>query len=251
MDQNLLISGSLAVIPSLLLVLFFYVMDANPEPRSVLLMTFFLGILIVIPVLAVALPTLFLIVPMLALGDGLSADFSRSAGMAFLSAAAPEEFFKWLVLIYFCSRHHAFDEPMDGIVYGAVVSLGFATFENITYVLMAGENAFTLAIVRGLTAVPVHASLGAIMGYFVGQAHFAKSGKWFLYTLSLVVPIFFHGVYDLGAMALPATLDPATGSPMLTVLCLALVFGTLVLLIVTAITLVFRLRATQTVQPSS
>ena len=31
-------------------------------------------------------------------------------------------------------KRNEFNEPMDGLVYGVVVSLGFATYENYTYV---------------------------------------------------------------------------------------------------------------------
>jgi len=40
-----------AIIPSLLLCWYFYKRDLNPEPREVLIKTFFLGILIVLPVM--------------------------------------------------------------------------------------------------------------------------------------------------------------------------------------------------------
>jgi RsiW-degrading membrane proteinase PrsW (M82 family) len=92
--------------------------------------------------------------------------------MAFLSAAVPEEFFKWLIVVLYCARHKEFDEPMDGLVYGAVASLGFATFENVVYVWVSEvstQAGLQVALARGLTAVPMHASLGAIMGYFVGS----------------------------------------------------------------------------------
>ena len=56
-----------------------------------------------------------------------------------------------------------FDELMDGIVYGAVASLGFATLENIMYCIDGG---LSVVAIRALTAVPAHASFGAIMGYY-------------------------------------------------------------------------------------
>jgi RsiW-degrading membrane proteinase PrsW (M82 family) len=58
---------------------------------------------------------------------------------------------------------------MDGVVYGAVASLGFATLENILYVT---PNGFAVAAARAFTAVPGHALLGVIMGYYVGRAKF-------------------------------------------------------------------------------
>ena len=46
-----------------------------------------------------------------------------------------EEFFKWLILLLAIYRHVEFEDAYDGILYGASVSLGFATVENIIYLL--------------------------------------------------------------------------------------------------------------------
>jgi RsiW-degrading membrane proteinase PrsW (M82 family) len=183
--MHVLSSALLAILPALLLLHYFYKRDVHPEPRGVLFKTFLLGILAVIPVMVVALPAMWLAPvgwhPVLL---GLY--------MAFVCAAIPEEYFKFLVVTRYSARHPAFDEPMDGVVYGATASLGFATAENILYVLQGG---WTLAIARGLTAVPCHACLGAILGYFVGQARFRPhSGiaAWHGY----LVAVLLHGLYD-------------------------------------------------------
>ena len=39
-----------------------------------------------------------------------------------------------MVLVFYCTRKSAFDEPMDGIIYGVAVSLGYAAYENIAYI---------------------------------------------------------------------------------------------------------------------
>ena len=56
---------------------------------------------------------------------------------SFIRAAFVEEFFKACVIIFYCTRKTAFDEPMDGVIYGIAASLGFAAYENIDYVLSA------------------------------------------------------------------------------------------------------------------
>jgi RsiW-degrading membrane proteinase PrsW (M82 family) len=128
----------------------------------VLIKTFLLGILIVVPVIIVAWPLWLL---------NSRLDHPMLAGLytALLCAAVPEEFFKFLVITRYSARNPAFDEPMDGVVYGATASLGFATLENILYVVRGG---WMVAAARALTAVPCHACLGAILGYYVGQGRF-------------------------------------------------------------------------------
>lgn len=183
--------GVSAVTPSLLMMWYFHKRDVFPEPGKVLWATFGLGVLTVIPVLLVALPATFLVA-------ALPAPGLRALGAAFLTAAIPEELFKYLVLILYAARHREFDEPMDGIVYGVAASLGFATLENVLYV---ADGGLYVALLRAVSAVPGHAFLGAIMGYFVGQARFATIGRHRLMALGLIVPILCHGLYDFPLFA--------------------------------------------------
>ena len=53
---------------------------------------------------------------------------------SFIRAAFVEEIFKAIVIVFYCTRKSAFDEPMDGIIYGVAASLGFAAYENIHYI---------------------------------------------------------------------------------------------------------------------
>src|SRR5258706_14411394 len=118
---------SAALVPSFLLLGYFRARDLYPEPAKVLWTTFALGVLIVIPVLLLDWPLAQIVKQFHgAIPNGL-AD-------ALFTAALPEELLKFAVVVLFCARHKEFDEPMDGIVYGAVAALGFATFENIAYV---------------------------------------------------------------------------------------------------------------------
>jgi protease PrsW len=76
-----------------------------------------------------------------------------------------------------------------------MVSMGFATIENILYVAQGGIG---VAILRIFTAVPAHATFGVLMGYFVGLAKFKgmQTGPYLL--LGLITAILFHGAYDFG-----------------------------------------------------
>lgn len=191
MDPQLLFAT--AVTPSLLLLWFFHARDHHPEPRSVLLATFFLGVVIVIPVLAIA-------APFERFGAAIGDPYLRGVYRAFAVAAIPEELCKLAVVWFYCARHKAFDEPMDGLVYGAIASLGFATLENLLYVAQGGTS---VALLRAFTAVPSHAFWGVIMGYYVGQARFGPPERrarrlW----AAFVVPMLLHGLYDAPVLAL-------------------------------------------------
>src|SRR5205823_3833219 len=146
-----LLVGS-ATLPAALVLWYLYRLDEHPEPREVVLKCFLLGMIICVPVLPVAMAP-----PKPGNGGAVSE--------AFLAAALPEAGFKFLVLWLWARRQPAFDEPMDGIVYGATASLGFAAFENV---LAVGGGGFFTALLRALTAVPAHAATGVIMGAYVG-----------------------------------------------------------------------------------
>jgi hypothetical protein len=90
---------------------------------------------------------------------------------------------------------------MDGIVYGVVVSLGFATFENVVYVMDGGTS---VAFSRAFSAVPFHAFLGAIMGYYVGQAWKFPGRRTGLIMQGYVTAVVLHGLYDFPLMTMSA-----------------------------------------------
>ncbi len=181
-----------ALVPSLLLIWFFHARDIYPEPQRVVWATFGLGVATIPPAIGIEL--------LIASGlKHIDNPFLGGTLDGFVCAGMTEEVLKYLVVVFFCMRHKEFDEPMDGIVYGAIASLGFATLENFLYVVKGGES---IAIFRAFTAVPGHAFMGAIMGYFVGQAKFRPTGRRGLLVKALVIPILLHGAYDAPLLTL-------------------------------------------------
>lgn len=198
MSPPVAVSVSAAIAPALALVWYFHAKDFYPEPGRVLWRTFGLGMLCIIPVLIFALPILLLLPP-------IASPVLYGFLAAFLLAAIPEECCKLLVVWGYSLRQHEFDEPMDGIVYGAVASLGFAALENVLYVFNGG---LWVAVVRALTAVPAHAFFGVILGYFVGRARFEPARRSALILRGLTLAILFHGFYDMPLLAIQHTLGP-------------------------------------------
>src|SRR5436189_2876788 len=183
------------VVPSFLLLAYFRARDLNPEPARMLWKTFAWGVAICIPVIPVEMAVGKIIAPLTAL------PYEHGLAHAMLGAAVPEELFKFAVVVLFCMRSREFDEPMDGVVYGAVASLGFASLENLFYVA-GDDHSLRIAILRALTAVPGHAFMGAIMGYYVGQARFgsadSRAANW---VKAYSLPVVLHALYDFPALA--------------------------------------------------
>jgi len=115
---------------------------------------------------------------------------------AVVASASVEEFFKWLVVYYTVYKHIAFDEPYDGIVYAVAVSLGFATLENLLYLLL---NGLEMALWRALLPGSGHALFAIFMGYYLGLAKFTGNLQMQRKRLlaSLFLPIALHAAYNL------------------------------------------------------
>lgn len=211
-----------AILPALWLKKYFVEADRFPEPRDAINGAFWGGIKTVFWVLLIVMPVQWLLGFTGVLKD--SSVFVTSAVIAFGFAAIPEEFFKFRVLKKM-SDHSAFDEPMDGIVYGAVASLGFATLENVMYCIDGGMQT---VILRAFTAVPAHAAFGAIMGYHFSKQHF--QGKVVgLRSKSYLYPVLIHGLYNyllFVVAGLSARQEHTSGEQMTILGCL---FGVLAL----------------------
>lgn len=182
---------ALAVAPALLLLWLFQRWDSKrPEPPGQVRNVVIFGALTCIPAGIIEVLETKL------LGEEAVA-WQGSFTNAFVIAALTEETVKLLVVLFYLWKKPHFDEVMDGILYTAAASLGFALLENVLY---SAGNPIT-GFVRAFTAVPLHAIASGIMGYCVGRAKFAKSGTagWILLGLTSAVAI--HGLYDWALMS--------------------------------------------------
>lgn len=123
------------------------------------------------------------------------------AVLSFCVVGFAEELCKLVLLRVNTWNSKEFNYTFDAVIYGAMVSLGFAAFENIFYVLQGGLGT---AIARAILSVPGHLSWGILMGVFYGQAKVCsragdKAGETRSMIFALVVPMMLHGFYDLCA----------------------------------------------------
>lgn len=115
--------------------------------------------------------------------------------ISFFGAAIPEEIAKFLLFWLFVRRNKYFDEHMDGIVYAAAVSLGFAGLENVMY-LFSAEDWVSTGIVRALFSVPAHFFFGILMGYYYSLVRFDPVTPSINRFWVLGAPIIAHGIFD-------------------------------------------------------
>ena len=183
-----------AVLPALWLLIRVYRADRlEPEPPRMLLMLVLTGIL------ATALASLaerFGSWLLEAVWPG--GPVSYTFVFCFFVVGLAEEGFKYLLLRWRTWRSPSFNCQFDGVVYAVFVSLGFALWENVGYVLRYG---FGTALLRAVTAVPGHACFGVFMGVFYGLAKRyelagdeakSRAARWAAFLL----PMLLHGCYD-------------------------------------------------------
>ncbi|MDP1676526.1 MAG: PrsW family glutamic-type intramembrane protease [Bacteroidota bacterium] len=176
----------LAVAPGVAIAIYVYFRDRyEKEPLKLLVQTFLAGFLAV--TIAAVVEVFFAKVFTL---DDLN--ISHVAINNFFFIGFTEEVCKYYCLYKIAYSKPDFNEPFDGIVYAVMISMGFATSENILYVMNGGIG---VAFMRIFTAVPAHATFGVMMGYFVGLAKFRKQPKPYLF-LGLTIATIFHGAYD-------------------------------------------------------
>jgi RsiW-degrading membrane proteinase PrsW (M82 family) len=184
-----------ALAPIVFLAWFVYTRDRyEREPRRLIVKTFFIGAILVVPVMVAELLG-SLVLPPLADPLGLFLHF-------LLVVALVEESSKYLAVRASVYRSREFNEPMDGLVYGAIAGLGFAAPENLLYVLSRGA---TLGVVRAILSVPGHALWGSIIGYYLFRQRFTGDRRSGFVGLSAAVIL--HTIFDYGLVGL----DPLAG----------------------------------------
>lgn len=177
---------ALALAPGVAIALYIYLKDKHErEPISLLLISFFYGALSVLLTLIISMPLEIIMINKQSAAE-LFAD-------AFFKVALVEEFSKFVFIRFILFRNKNFNEPFDGIVYAAMVGMGFATLENILYVYQFG---IPTGIMRMFTAVPAHACFAILMGYYLGRAKFIHNKKLYYSLLALISATVFHGLYD-------------------------------------------------------
>jgi RsiW-degrading membrane proteinase PrsW (M82 family) len=156
----------LALIPLAIVLLGIRLIDKwDPEPKRLVVFALAWG-----AIAAVALTLLVDIAFTLLFGQ--RSDVVASV----IQAPIVEELWKGLgvFLIYVVARR-AFDGPVDGVVYGALVGAGFAFTENIQYFAISlieggGSDLTATFVLRGLMSPFAHAMFTALIGFAIGLA---------------------------------------------------------------------------------
>lgn len=185
----------IAILPTIAIAVALYLRDKyDREPLYHLVKIFLLGTLS-------AIPTAFvekILMTINVFGGLLSIAFT-----SFIIAGLTEEYFKRCVVLKYAYYSKHFNEKLDGLIYCSFSALGFATVENILYVVFRFTANPYVGIYRGVISVPAHVLFGVTMGYYLSLARFSKNVQLRNLYLqkSLYIPVFLHGFFDFILMS--------------------------------------------------
>jgi len=174
----------------------------EPEPRSLVVLAVAWGAIAAVAIALLIDLGLSIVVP----GDGSAA---RDVFSSVIQAPLVEEAAKGLgVLLIFAVGRRAFDGPVDGVVYAALVGAGFAFTENILYFatsLIEGgiaETGFTF-VLRGILSPFAHVMFTAVTGYLLGRAARAGTtagGAWGTWAVGVLGAAALHALWNGSAV---------------------------------------------------
>ena len=165
---------------------YFYKRDTlEPEPKKLVIRSYFLGILTAVVIIITQLPF----------------QYSYIVG-AVLVAPIVEELGKFFAVKLSVYNHKEFNEPMDGIIYASAVALGFASIENGIYLfrisIVSKYLLSNVILARSVLSVPAHALFSSMWGYALGRAKFSKSqNKNLIIIAGITLAIAFHSLFNL------------------------------------------------------
>lgn len=174
----------------------------EPEPLSLVILAVAWG---AIAAVGFALLVDLMLSNALGGGDSEARDVLRTV----VQAPIVEELGKGIgLLLLFATARRAFDGPVDGVVYGALVGAGFAFTENIQYFAISyieggAENLTTTFFVRGILSPFAHAMFTAVTGFALGLAARRgvgvgqAMGTW---LIGLLGAIALHALWNGSAM---------------------------------------------------
>ncbi len=208
---GLLLSGltliSSLLFASLLFILYNFLDFYEREPLGLILLALAWGA--GIATLASISVGAILELPVMVLAETELAHFAQFIHIAFL-APVVEELFKGLglVLIFLLAKHEI-NSLLDGFLYGAMIGLGFTTFENIEYisigVISGGTLGFTVMwFVRWLFAPLLHQLTTSYLGVALAWAKLSR--KWYLWLIAVplgyIIATTIHAIWN-SVMSMP------------------------------------------------
>src|SRR3954465_14428034 len=207
--------GTAAIAPALLMLWLVIAAEERPGPPAQVWTAFLLG--------AASISLLGLArAPFAKMVAAPDDPWAALAMHSIFGVALPEEAVKVIAIVLVAStKRRTFANPMDTVVYGAAVGLGFAAYENLAYLVQHADMWRSLAALRSILTVPFHGALGIIAGAYLAIArsgtalganrHHRDRARTSSWTLALFAPVALHAAFDFPLLMLQRNPDLETG----------------------------------------
>lgn len=175
------------ILPALLWLWFWLKEDKlHPEPRSLIMLAFFAGMI-----------TVPLVIPL----EQMALAFAAGSTMLLIILwAAIEELLKYWAAVLVVLRRRANDEPLDPVIYMITVALGFAALENTLFLLNPSLDLFDGIItgnLRFLGATLLHVLASAVVGLAMGLSFYkGKIAKKVYLYVGIALSIVLHSLFN-------------------------------------------------------
>lgn len=188
---------ALTFLPPILWLLFYLREDRHPEPKLLLVLTFFGGMASV----------LFAVIAECVFVQGFTGatcrngiDYEHTSMFAlFLGIAFIEEYAKYLAVKFLVLRSRDFDEPVDAMIYLITAALGFAAVENAIFIVPVLRESISAGLEittnRFLGANLLHALSSGIVGFFLARAWFSPRRHHFI-ALGIIIASLLHASFN-------------------------------------------------------
>ncbi|MGL5330636.1 MAG: PrsW family intramembrane metalloprotease [Peptostreptococcaceae bacterium] len=180
-----------AIAPVIACLLWIYLKDKyDKEPIRILIKYFVLGVI----------SSIFgIIIERYLMKINITNSLDLALYTSFIVAGLTEESLKAIILIPNLLKEKYFTEKLDGIIYSVFLSLGFATVENLIYILYESDAlVLQVSLSRAVIAIPAHIMFAITMGYYISKYKFEKYKfkKREYLIMAVLVPILLHGIFD-------------------------------------------------------
>ncbi len=184
------------LLPALLWLWFWLKEDTNPEPRRVLLLTFFGGMIMAMAALFLEQFAQFAVIRILG-------PVSVPMVMVILLFiwAGIEEFVKYFAARKIALRLPSFDEPIDALIYLITAALGFAALENVLFLVKVFNThgmlvGFITGNLRFLGATLLHTAASGVVGASIAFSFFHKEKLHRNVLGGLLLATILHTVFN-------------------------------------------------------
>ncbi len=192
--SRFIILTGIVFLVSVVWALFFYLQDRrDPEPISHITLSFISG-MAAASLVAIPLLNIIFQVPRWI----YSSLFLFISGSFFITAFIVNFLF-YIAIRYGFYPLKKFDEPVDGMVYGAIIGVGFASVNSLHY--LYSQPTFTLFTIAYIatTNILIYPGIGSIIGYAIGNAKFKRKNIEGASFIGVIAGMAVLGTYHLSS----------------------------------------------------